>query len=121
MSWTQTLKNEFFEVLTSKAVSLSNSHSNKYAEFCSYFQRNYFGISQYSLMNNYHFDYFDSGADDLYSNAGESSNNSVNSVFNSGKKTVASVSSTLVQFKWNHYSHRIFAFRQNDPKYMRLR
>ena len=42
-------------------------------------------------------------------------------MFTVGKKTVQSVSSTFVQFKWNHYTHRIYALRMHDPKYMRLR
>ena len=75
--------------------------------------------SQWSIQET--FLYFANGADDLTSNAVESINYKLNSLFHNSSKTVAYVCAVLYKFHKKHGNDKRFALEKNDRKYLRKR
>ena len=120
--WSGILRDEFFEILEAKQNLLEPNLQESFSTFTSYLFRTYFSVGQFSFLVNQNYSYFgDFGQDDLSNNAAEARNYCINSLFNTGRKTIPYFCQIMHKFKKKHYSERLFALRGNDPKYLRKR
>ena len=120
--WSASTRDEFFRILDAKQELLEPNLQENFSAFVAYLFRTYFNVGQFSFLVNQNYDYFgDFGQNDLSNNSAETRNFSINSLFTTGRKTLNSFCQTLVKFKKNHYSERLFALRGNDNKYLRKR
>merc|ERR1711951_37011 len=97
--WDDDLVTKFFDILQFKKNQLPTDElKSRFACYIDYLESTYFTTGPFSFRNQETFIYFANGADDLTSNAVESINYKLNSLFHNSSKTVAYVCAVLYKF-----------------------